>query len=422
LTDAFTTDNTGSGGVNILYSDDLILSGLRSTRDKYVIMQDSPGAMIKNSVVIDPTTYGIYMWYDYAHLVNVTVTGAPTALYLNNAGNNNITNSSFSATSYAMNLRFNPTRYNNIYRNTFNGSTADLKLWDTTARYNNIFLNHFYGGGLDDSWTYQDYCVNYDGVDEGNFYRYTIPRADRGDDECGTVDVIEPDGGENYVDTSPIFINWTRQSGFKPMTYGVWYSDDSGSSWYAIGSTSDTNYTWNASGKGGNQFLIRIIPHDTVVDGTYNWSHDDFSIIKNLSNVNVTYPEGLYEASGVYAKTVTLQTFTISFDNITVPVGGELECIMYTAKNSGGSFENRELSQTYPSGLVQSAASLSYDVQVGDPDGSRETSWFFNNCSIRDSGDNMVSSIPVTNQPVYVKTSDWIDGLVSADLANAFES
>lgn len=141
------------------------------------------------------------------------------------------------------------------------------------------------------------------------------------------------------------------------------------------------------------------------------------SVVWNSSQLD--YPQGVYELSTIYpGSSVTLDTFNITFVNVTAEDDSVLRCFVY--KNQT---DQIELNHTVGVGELSSPGNitLSYTIQPGDFDGSTTQSWFVDNCTITDQSLTVISYND-DDYPVYVKTTDWIDNGQAKDAANAYQS
>ncbi|MBW2992453.1 right-handed parallel beta-helix repeat-containing protein [Candidatus Woesearchaeota archaeon] len=164
--------------------------------------------------------------------------------------------------------------FNNITENEFHSASTpygDVVYVSNNVNSNRFWLNHFYYLPATDDDDNTQWCVN----GEGNFYADGVA-VTAGD--CGQADIIQPNGGENI---SGVYeIQWSPQSSYKTIEYAVYYSNNSGSAWNYIDSTSGTEYSWNTSTVPvGTNFRIKIIPSDGLASAAEEISDGDFSII-----------------------------------------------------------------------------------------------------------------------------------------------
>jgi len=144
---------------------------------------------------------------------------------------------------------------------------------DSLVDGNKIWLNNFYGGGVNDSWNNNSYCVNISGTNEGNYHKWTLGAAAMGWNECGMALFTNPAMIYTLFDNSAN-ITWRKQSSANSVMYYLHYSNDSGTTWNYIGSTQDTNYTWDTSSLANlASYVLRVTPYDNLVNATINMTY-----------------------------------------------------------------------------------------------------------------------------------------------------
>jgi len=134
---------------------------------------------------------------------------------------------------------------------------------------------------------------------------------------------------------------------------------------------------------------------------------------------NITYPEGLFELSGIYPKPIMLNNFTVVFENFSANATDVLKCYI---RKSDGDF--LVLQKPMLSDVSDITENLSYTLSSGDPSGAYETSWRVENCSLEKSGLPYYTNN--TTRAIHVKTDLWyfiVSGILkSNDAANAYIS
>jgi parallel beta-helix repeat protein len=158
-----------------------------------------------------------------------------------------------------------------------------LNIAGDTSYSSYVWLNNFYSSLATGSNV--SFCSN----GEGNFYEENLDKGYIEDvlDDCGVVNITAPNGGETYdkSSTSIIAINWTKQSSQNSISYYLYYSDDSGSSWDYIDSTSALTYDWDISSvPAGPDYLVKVIPYDANYNATNDQSNSTFIINEVLDN------------------------------------------------------------------------------------------------------------------------------------------
>lgn len=107
------------------------------------------------------------------------------------------------------------------------------------------------------------------------------------------VTVVSPNGGETLSDNSAI--TWSAQDPNKDqILFDVYYSDDSGSSWYSIGTNlSGTSVSWDTTSVGdGAEFQVRVIARDYELD-----SMDESDAVFTVDNMGPTISEFAHSPS-----------------------------------------------------------------------------------------------------------------------------
>ena len=139
----------------------------------------------------------------------------------------------------------------------------------------------------------------------------------------------------------------------------------------------------------------------------------------NISSqgLGISYPEGLFELSGVYPEQLTINNFSVTVLSVTASSGSNVSCLI---QKSDGS--QLLLSEILPFGASNENISFNYVIQGGDPSGAYETSWYVDYCKVYDplSGE----TVNVSDSGVHVKTDNWYFSaagvLKSNDAANAY--
>ncbi|MBD3314089.1 hypothetical protein GF345_06615 [Candidatus Woesearchaeota archaeon] len=187
----------------------------------------------------------------------------------------------------------------NITENTIlaqTGVDCNASVYSASGTGINIWLNNFYSKGVNATDSETNFCVN--GM--GNFYGQNIPVSAIGNGtgesgttiggDCGPANITYPVPGGSYK--SSITINWTNQSSINNVSYHIYYSADSGTTWNYI-SSSESAYLWDVSAMMGNGFRLNIVPYDDYYNATNYTMSSSFNIIPNNQYVcsNLSYCE-----------------------------------------------------------------------------------------------------------------------------------
>jgi len=113
---------------------------------------------------------------------------------------------------------------NSIYNTSFTNSITGEQAFDlfygtlTGTKFNTtVYLNNFYSQGLNTSISNEtNYCFN----NEGNFYEENLTLT--GNNDCGSVNLTYPIGGEN-ITSQLANITWARQSSINLINYYLYY-------------------------------------------------------------------------------------------------------------------------------------------------------------------------------------------------------
>jgi hypothetical protein len=152
----------------------------------------------------------------------------------------------------------------------------------------------------------------------------------------------------------------------------------------------------------------------------YTTGYNQTSLIVMPATLNITYPEGLYERTGVYPENVTLNTTVIYFPNVTASNGDTINC---TIVKSDSSVEDIGIvlasGATPPNNL-----NMTYTINDSETvSGAYDKSWYISNCSQYSSSGTLLRSND-TDYPIYVKSDNWYFNesgiLKSNDAANAY--
>ncbi len=208
------------------------------------------------------TGYGASIDADNATLKNCIFRNFTFGLYINQSSYSDIVNNSFYDSGN--------------YDITLSGSAIGTDLW----------LNDLYSRGINDSGSSNNYCTN----GEGNFYAETINISFIGNGtgeskgyfggDCGPPNITAPSSGDT-VGTARLITSWTGQSSQKSITYYIYYSNDSASTWHSLGSTPGLTYNMSLLGmnESGN-YRFRIVPSD----GAYNGTNDNNSFTLEMND------------------------------------------------------------------------------------------------------------------------------------------
>jgi len=265
----------------------------------------------------------------------------------------------------------------------------------------------------------------------GQVYNYTILSIDNANN-------VQPSGNTPVilVNMPPMLTTSPYINNTAPMVIDV--INCVGGTYYDNDSDPATNYWrwWNIT---GTPTVVAIIQElnitgigasigeryncsQLVSDGYENssWYNSTNTALVQAQTLDITYPEGLYERTGVYPEDVTLNTTVIYFPNITANNGDTLNC---TIIKSNGTVV--EISKVLTSGATPpNTENITYTVSDSeDVSGAYDTSWYISNCSQYSSSGTLLKSNN-TDYPIYVKSDNWYFNdsgiLKSNDAANAY--
>ncbi|MBD3260065.1 hypothetical protein GF371_05585, partial [Candidatus Woesearchaeota archaeon] len=89
--------------------------------------------------------------------------------------------------------------------------------------------------------------------------------------------------------------------------------------------------------------------YNVFIDFTYTCPLND-------TYERLVYPDGLFELAGVYNKSVTLPTFSVVFEGLSLSANNTIECIVYTSNSS----QTRRLNYTTPVQITNQTFALNY--------------------------------------------------------------
>ncbi len=110
------------------------------------------------------------------------------------------------------------------------------------------------------------------------------------------ITIIQPDGGEEWFETTTQDILWETEEGDESIDYiDIWYTADGGEEWALIEKDlEDTGeYEWTVPGEYGNESLIRAEVVDDAGRFDENTSDDYFEILKDETppTLEIKHPE-----------------------------------------------------------------------------------------------------------------------------------
>ncbi|MFQ5474270.1 MAG: right-handed parallel beta-helix repeat-containing protein [Candidatus Nanoarchaeia archaeon] len=284
-------------------------------------------------------------------LFNITVLNADYGVYLRVSNKSTLKISTIEGVNVG--VVYNQSNDGIMYFNFINGSQYGLLVDNaSSAGNNNISLNHFYVSGVNDtSGNMNSYCINHtwDDLTEGNFYEIIIPWALIGHDDCGPVNVTEPEINFSVmVGTQIVNVSWKNQSSILPITYDVEFTNNSGADWYPVSDDiTDNNASYNISQQHWTfDAYFRVTPYDTRVNGTQVWSYK-FAIHPpcDIYNSNVTGSE-FWNYSWL-SRPCRIVNSTVTYSNITnsVIINSTINhSILYESYVSNSSFNNSNIS------------------------------------------------------------------------------
>ena len=225
-----------------------------------------------SNIQVHSGEYGVYLgaFADKNSMDNLFINNTDYGVYIAGGDENNLSNS--------------------IFDNMINYSYVET----SGCNQNNIWLNHFWDKPPNaySIVASSSLCVDTGGgVMEGNFYEENIPEEDiiPSPFECGQISSTNLTTYNVYNDM--LSFNWSRQSHISSpqFKYFIDLSNNSGMSWSNIGSTTDTNFSFDTDNynDGPNQ-MLRIRPFDGYYNGTPFYT-SMFGIGKDSSLLGYTY-------------------------------------------------------------------------------------------------------------------------------------
>ncbi|MFQ5883860.1 MAG: S8 family serine peptidase [Thermoplasmata archaeon] len=160
------------------------------------------------------------------------------------------------------------------------------------------------------------------------------------------VDVSYPNGAETFT-RNTVNIYWNRTATPSVSNQAVYYSDDSGQTWFLIEGNiapGQTSYVWDISTlENGNRYLVKVVVQDTNTPPLNGTDTSDGTFTINRPGGDTTGPRtvpGSVKASPHPATTATPIHFNgIVFDNLTGnSVIGEAEFFVNDTEPSPGVF------------------------------------------------------------------------------------
>lgn len=128
-----------------------------------------------------------------------------------------------------------------------------------------------------------------------------------------------PNGNETY--SNSVFINWTASTDTEidPINYFVNYSNDSGTNWYSITNTMETNYTWDTTLMASlSTYRVRVYAYDGYNPSGNVSSASDFTIDTIYPNVSSVSPIDNYSTTSTVVTFTCNATDNINLKNITL--------------------------------------------------------------------------------------------------------
>ncbi|MFH1065345.1 MAG: right-handed parallel beta-helix repeat-containing protein, partial [Nanoarchaeota archaeon] len=238
----------------------------------------------------------IYKNWIYANGTASNAIGYATSNEGANISLNNVT-----STGYAIITKNQGNIYGNIIRTIVTNNYGI----STVGSNNRVWMNNIESiYGITNS-AGDTFCVNYNGVEEGNFYAAGTAPADIPSDDCGAANMTYPDGGEAF-NASYINVTWKKQSHspLKPLWYSFAFSNDSAVKWQELrsvwGYQGVYNFSVNATYK-----RYRFQSQPKLINGTY-------LTIPKIANITRAVFKVEYIASSVF-KNITGYTGNASF-------------------------------------------------------------------------------------------------------------
>ncbi|MDD4877825.1 MAG: LamG domain-containing protein [Candidatus Nanoarchaeia archaeon] len=171
-----------------------------------------------------------------------------------------------------------------VYGNIINSSGSGYPL-AIVGTGNRIWINNIESTGeIQGTTAGNDFCVNYNGVDEGNFYAAGSPLIPS--DDCGAVNITYPFGGDAFNETY-INITWKNQSHspLKPLWYTVSFSNDSKVTWQNLSTYWESSmFRWNITNSSANNIIdsvnywINVTPFVSTAHANATYTHTNFTI------------------------------------------------------------------------------------------------------------------------------------------------
>ncbi|MBI4150310.1 right-handed parallel beta-helix repeat-containing protein [Candidatus Woesearchaeota archaeon] len=250
------------------------------------------------SISGDGTGGGIFVSaYDRVVIQNCIIKNFETGIALQTTKDNLVANNSFELNRWGLAFALGA-NFTNVTNNTFSGSlTSDLAFSVGTTN-NSVWMNRFYGKGITGGTVKlnQSFCID----ERGNFYRIglsnpiggTINWNKMGWNDCGHPKIIGtfPNFVSGNFLEDPFQVNWTNQSSYPDnMSFYLEYWNGSlPERWWPINFTEgnssvfDTDALWNLC-----SYRLRVIPWDTIANGTPNITAQFCIKTRGTINVNV---------------------------------------------------------------------------------------------------------------------------------------
>jgi parallel beta-helix repeat protein len=253
------------------------------------ISSSNNGTLISGNTFANSTLYSVYGAANEVNFTGNRFISAPVGLLFETGSARNYINyNNFSNVTVGIDLQL--ASNTTVSYNFINGSRFDI-ITDQYVNFNNsMYLNHMYGGGVNDTTHNNTYCVNVASVDEGNFYINHTNSTRRGWNDCGPAVITSPVSGSGY--DKLLNIVWKKQSSYLPIMYNLQLMNRTeGKPFATINYTSLISVTWNTSNFTEGNYSLRVIPYDTVVNGTYS-AEVNFTISHSppTTTDNVTTP------------------------------------------------------------------------------------------------------------------------------------
>ncbi|MFX1506990.1 MAG: NosD domain-containing protein, partial [Promethearchaeota archaeon] len=261
-----------------------------------IYLQNVNNSIIRNNVILDNMEEGIFLEVAFHNTIdsNLIFQNGESGIMLNKSGSNSIVrNSIIENVNWGIWIPTGESQDNFIYRNDFVSNSwgaAEDNGIGTIFEYNYYYPGSFIdlddngiadlpyiipGAALNQDSTPREYPVN------DRTKAYLPPYLTQ-------IRLINPDGGETFIDSVGILWIPVEHSRELNVTYTLWYSTNRGTSWHVIieNITENWAYSWDVSSiSTGYWNALRIVA--TTSDGLSTF--DETPLVFGIINEDIPY-------------------------------------------------------------------------------------------------------------------------------------